>query len=324
MAVSNPVLANVWRGNAIESRHRGAVVAVNITGKRMLALGDVDAPVFPRSAIKPLQAVPLVESGAAERYGLGDAEIALACASHNGEPIHVEAVGRWLVRIGLSPNDLECGPQRPLHEASADALIQAGQKPAPIHHNCSGKHAGMLTTCRFFDEDTCGYTAYGHPTQQRWFDVLGDLTGLDPLVRPHGIDGCGVPVLAWPLERLAYAFARFADPAGLSEARRNALGRIRGAIAARPEMIAGTGRLCSRLAQVTGGELIGKVGGEGVYGVAVPARGLGLMLKIDDGAKRAAEVAVGASLEKLGLLKSEWRDALAEYFRPAVRNQAGT
>jgi L-asparaginase II len=321
--VSNPILVNVWRGNAIESRHRGAVVAVHVSGKQVLALGDVDALVFPRSAIKPLQAIPLIESGAAESYGLGDAEIVLACASHNGEPIHVGAVERWLARIGLSPNDLECGPQRPLHEASVDALIRAGEEPAPIHHNCSGKHAGMLTTCRFLDEDTHGYTAYDHPAQRRWFDVLRDLTDLDPLLRPHGVDGCGVPVLAWPLERLAYAVACFADPTGLTGARRAAIRRIQNAIAEHPEMIAGTQRLCSRLAEITGAELVGKAGAEGVYAVAVPAHGLGLMVKIDDGAKRAAEVALGTSLEKLGLLKRDWRDALAEYFRPDVRNQAG-
>ena len=169
----NPVLVNRWRGNAIECRHRGAVSVVDTAGRTVLALGDVQRPVFPRSAVKFLQAIPFVESGAIERYGLDDRHIALACASHNGEPQHVGLARDWLTRLGLGHDALECGAELPLHVATRYELLGEGRGPERIHHNCSGKHVGMLATALHRGEAPTGYRLYEHAVQRRWFDVLG-------------------------------------------------------------------------------------------------------------------------------------------------------
>ena len=229
--MSNPVLVEVVRGALTESRHRGAVAVIDADGASVLALGEVTAPVYPRSAVKPLQALPLIESGAAERYGFGDAEIALACASHGGEPAHVETAQRMLSRAGLTGAALECGAHWPSHQASAQALARSGGTATALHNNCSGKHAGFICVCAHRGFDVKGYVEPDHPVQREITATLAAMTGTELDARVRGIDGCSIPTYAIPLDRLALAFARFITGEGLSRDRA-AAAAVSGAVAA--------------------------------------------------------------------------------------------
>ena len=322
-AEANPVLVEVTRGDMVESRHRAAVAVVDIEGRVILQAGEIEAPVYPRSAIKPLQALALVESGAAEAFELGAAELALACASHNGEPRHAETVGAWLARIGCSAEDLECGAHLPYHQESLEALLRGGAAPSTLHNNCSGKHAGFLSVARHLGHPTEGYIRYDHPVQQQVLGILETLTGLDLSAAPRGIDGCGIPVLGMPLGNLALAMARFAQPDDQPEARRAACLRLQQALAAEPFMIAGSGRFCTRVIEATKGRALVKTGAEGVFCGALPELGLGFALKVDDGAGRAAEVACGRVLRRLGVIGETETAALAAVFQPTLFNRAG-
>ncbi|HET6519499.1 MAG TPA: asparaginase [Geminicoccaceae bacterium] len=321
----DPVAVEVLRGGRIESRHRAAAAVADAAGRVVLAVGEVGRPVYPRSAIKPLQALPLVETGAADRFGIGPAELALACASHGGEPRHVEAVRAWLARLGLDEGALRCGAHPPSHAASTERLIRDGAAPTPAHNNCSGKHTGMLATALHLGEDLAGYLAPSHPVQRRVAAVLADMAGAEP--DEPGIDGCGLPNWPLPLRALATAMARLGDPAagGLAPERARACGRIRAAMTAHPEMVAGEGRACTAI-MAAAPHLLVKTGAEGVYMAAWPARGLGLALKVEDGAGRASPVALLALFERLGALDDggDARDALAPVARPVLRNHAGT
>jgi len=292
--VTNPVLVEVTRGPAVESRHRGAIAVVDAAGVRRAAIGDVDAPIFPRSAVKALQALPLVESGAADRYGFGNAELALACASHNGEPRHVEVATRMLAAAGRGEADLACGPQWPLHRESANDLICAGKEPTALHNNCSGKHAGFIATACHLGIDPAGYVGPDHPVQREVTAVLAATTGVDLGPDVRGVDGCSIPAYAIPLERLAHAFARFITGEGLSPERARAAARLRAACTAEPFLVAGTGRYCTDALTRFGDRLFLKVGGEGVFCAAFPELGLGATLKCDDGQTRAATAIMSA------------------------------
>lgn len=320
---SNPILVETTRGEMVESRHTGAAAVVDAAGRVVRAWGNIECPVFARSAIKPLQALPLVETGAAERFGLGDAEIALACASHRGEPIHVDTVRRWLARVDLGPQDLECGSHVPGNAAAAEALIRAREAPSALHNNCSGKHSGFLTTARHQGEPTRGYIAPDHPVQRRVRAVLEAMSGLDLSRAPRGTDGCGIPVIGISLSGMARAMARLADPKGLSAERAAAGKRILDAMAAAPIMVSGTGGFATVVMMVAGAGVRLKPGAEGVYCAVLPELGFGVALKIDDGAGRASEVAMGAILEGLGAFTSAQRETLAPQLRPVIKNVAG-
>jgi len=320
---ANPVLVEVTRGRAVESRHRGAAVAVDAGGAPVAAWGDVAARVLPRSAVKPLQALALVESGAAAAYSVSEAEFALACASHAGEPRHVEVVAAWLARLGLAESDLACGGHMPGNEAAGRALVVAGKRFGRLHDNCSGKHSGMLTLARHLGAPTKGYERADHPVQRRIVAVLSDLAGARLGARDAATDGCGVPTYPLPLAGLARAWARFGTGAALGPARAEAAARLRAAIAANPVLVAGSGRLDSEVVAASAGRVLVKVGAEGVYAGAIPAAGLGIALKIDDGARRAAEVACVALLDRLGALDDEVRRELAGWRAPKVVTRAG-
>ena len=323
IAAANPIAVEVTRGDTVESRHRACAVVADATGAIVARWGDVEAPVFPRSAIKPIQALPLVETGAAERFGLSDAELALACASHAAEPMHIAVAEPWLARIGLGEADLECGAHLPSSEAAAIALLQGGGTPSQLHNNCSGKHTGFLTTAVHRGERPVGYIHLDHPVQQRVLSAIGEMAGVDMARAPVGIDGCSIPTLAIPLAALATAFARFAEPSGLAPERIAATERIRAAMTANPEMISGTGRLCTRLVAASGGRIIAKTGAEGVYAAALPEAGLGVAVKADDGAHRAAEVTLIAVLRHLGALDDGLAAELAGFAEAPLINRAG-
>lgn len=321
--MSNPVLVNASRGEMIENRHRGAIAVCDPKGRLVHAWGDVEALVYPRSAIKPLQAIPLVESGAADHFRLGDAEIALACSSHNAEPEHTDAVQNWLAGISLEEDALECGAHAPLHVKTAESLLINGIEPGKIHNNCSGKHTGMLTTSRFMEEETRCYIEREHPAQQRWFDVVGEMSDLDMRALPWNYDGCGIPVIAMPLKAIATAFARVAVPADLPATRGAAVDRITAAIASNPFMVAGTGRLCTEIMTLTGRRVLVKTGADGVYTAILQDQGLGVALKIDDGTGAAAEVAILALLQHLQALHPDDRAQLEQRCRVPIRNTRG-
>lgn len=319
----NPVLVNRWRGNAIENRYRGAVAVVEASGQVFAAMGDVQRAVFPRSAIKFLQAIPFVESGAIDAYSLDDRHIALSCSSHNGEPIHAGIAQDWLERIGCSHDDLECGAELPLHQATQFELMSQGRGPQRHHHNCSGKHLGFLSTCKQLGDPTQNYRLYNHVSQQRWFEVLESLTNTRIGQLPWGYDGCAIPTLALPLQRIALAMARFGTPSRFEGERRSAVERIHAAVTSNPYMVAGKERLCTSLMERLAPNILVKVGADGVYTAVIPEHQLGVALKIDDGNDAAARVALGAVLQTLGVMPTGEAKMLAEYFRPSVNNSRG-
>lgn len=294
----NPILVEVTRGTHIESRHAGAAVVVDAAGSQVFAVGDVDRPIFPRSAVKALLALPLVETGAADRLGLTDAEIALACASHSGEPAHTEAAASMLRKAGLDAACLECGTQWPLGDAASRALAASGAVPTALHNNCSGKHAGFICLACDCWEEPAGYVRHDHPTMREVTAALADMTGTRLDDGNRAVDGCSIPTYAIPLRALALAFAGFGTGVGLPPARATASRRIRAAVAAHPFMVAGTGRFDTRLMTLMGARVFSKTGAEGVFCVALPELGLGLAVKCDDGTGRAAEVVTAALIER--------------------------
>jgi L-asparaginase II len=322
-ADANPILVEVTRGSIVESRHRGSAAIVDITGKITRSWGDHAVAVYPRSAIKPLQAIPLVETGAAEAFGLGDAEIALACASHNGEPRHTETAAAWLDKIGLSDKDLECGAHWPIHDETTRAMAKAGETACAIHNNCSGKHTGFLTTAVHKGESTRGYIRFDHAVQQRILGVLEAMCGIDLGKAPRGIDGCSIPTIAIPLENMAYGMARFGAPDDLPAPRAAACRRIARAVAAEPFMVAGSDRYCTEVMAVTGRSVLLKTGAEGVFCAAIPDYGLGVALKCDDGATRAAEIMMSAVLRHIGVLTADMEAKLARRITMPLENRNG-
>ena len=294
----------------------------NEKGEEIYSIGDIERPVFVRSSIKPLQALPLIETGAAASSGLGSRELALACASHSGEAVHAQGVQSWLEGLGLGEEVLFCGAEYSFGEKAAD--IKAGEKPRRWHHNCSGKHAGILTTCLHVQEDIDGYHELEHPAQKRWLNVVQEMADYPVASMPMGGDGCGMPAPAMPLRSLALAYARMAKGAGLAAKRREAAKQVRQAMTRHPLLLAGTGRCCSRLLDLAGGAIVVKMGAEGVYIAMLPKLGWGVALKIDDGAVRAAEVALLAALERLGALDHIGdREALALLSSPPILNSRG-
>ncbi len=322
--MSNPVLVEVTRGSLVESRHRGAVAVVEADGATVLALGEVGAPIYPRSAIKALQALLLVESGAADRFGLGEEELALACASHGGEPGHVAGVERMLRAARLDASFLACGPHWPLHQPSSQALARAGGTASALHNNCSGKHAGFLCAACGLGVEPRGYVEPDHPVQREVKATLENLGGVSIADAARAIDGCSVPTWAMPLTALARAFARFGTGRGLASERAAAARRLREACAAKPWFAAGTGRFCTEVIGHFGARLLVKTGAEGVFCAALPELGLGVAIKCDDGHGRAAEAVMAAVIARLLPLAEKDRAFIAQYVRPQLRNWKGT
>ena len=319
---ANPVLIEVTRGPAIESRHRGAFVVVDASGKIVHSAGDPWMPVYPRSAVKPLQAIPLIETGAADRFGLTDRELALACASHKGEPAHIDAINAWLARIGLSPAALECGIQAPRTPDAARKAILAGIRLNAASHNCSGKHTGFLTVCVACGDNPSNYIDSDHPVQGRVTQALAEMTGCELSAVPTGRDGCGIPTYCMPLHNLATGMARLADPLQLPEARADAAKRLLNAMAAEPFFVNGTGGFTTEVMTAVPSVRV-KGGAEGVYAAALPDLGLGMALKIDDGAARAAECAAAHILRGLGCFGAAEEQRLQCFLSPVITTDAG-
>ena len=316
--MSNPVLINLTRGNLVESFHRGSICMVRGDGEPVLTLGDVERPVYPRSAIKALQALPLVESGAADAAGLNDKELALACASHSGEQVHVETARSMLAKSGLSEDALACGSQWPIGEEAARALAANGQEPNPLHNNCSGKHSGMLTLATHLKFLTQGYECPDHPVQQRIRQTIEEMTGEAAAPRMCAIDGCSVPTWAMPLRGLAQAFARLASLSGLSTERAVACKRLIHACTSEPHMVEGTGRFSTGVMRALGAAAFVKGGAQGMYCAAFPEHGIGMALKIDDGAGRGAQAAAAHVIAAVFAGKT---GGAGDFFDPRLTNR---
>jgi L-asparaginase II len=321
--MTNPVLVEVLRGDIVESVHRGAAVIVDGDGKAVREIGDIGMPVFPRSAVKAIQALPLVETGAADAYGFGDRELALACASHSGEARHVELAGAMLARAGLDETALECGAHWPSNHDATVALARAGESPNQLHNNCSGKHAGFLCVCCHQKIGHRGYVQFAHPFQQLVAETMEQVTGARHGLENSATDGCSIPTYAAPLKSLALGFARMASGNGLAPERAKAAKRLMSACMAQPFYVAGTGRVCTQLMEAAPGRIFAKVGAEGVYCAAIPERGFGIALKCEDGAARAAEVAVSAILAEFFADEEAVFTKLAALCRPSVENRKG-
>jgi L-asparaginase II len=321
--MSNPVFVEVLRGGVVESRHRGAVGVFDGDGRAVLRLGDTALPVFPRSAIKLIQALPLIESGAADAYGFGAAELSLACASHSGEPEHVALSKAMLARAGQSEATLECGAHWPVDQPVALALAEAGGKPGPCHNNCSGKHAGFVCTAAHLGDEPAGYVRAGHAAQIRVRDAMAEVTGAAHMAEACGTDGCSIPTYAIALDAQARGFARMATGQGLGPVRAAAAHRLMQACMAEPFYMAGTKRFCTRLMQAAPGRVFAKVGAEGVYCAAIPELGLGIALKCDDGASRAAELMVAGVLAHVAHTVPEIAGPMAALARRTDTNWNG-
>jgi L-asparaginase II len=314
------------RGGCPESWHLGAAAVSTPEGRLVARLGDPRTATHVRSAAKPWQALPLILAGGSERFALSPADLALICASHGGTPAHTARAADLLARGGFSEADLLCGAHPPLDRDAARELARAGREPGALHNNCSGKHAGMLLACRLLELPAADYVAPDHPLQRRILEHVARLCGLAAAAIGIGIDGCSVPAYHLPLAAAARGYAALADPraAGLGSEVAAALGRIVGAMGEAPEMVAGPGRFTTALIAATGGRVIGKEGAEGFYGLAV--RGpvaLGIALKIADGGERCRDSAVLDLLRQMGSLSGEDLAALADFYRPTLRNHRG-
>jgi L-asparaginase II len=306
---ANPVLVEVIRGAIVESAHAGAIAIADTEGRLVLALGDVERPIYPRSAVKALQAIPLVESGAAEVFGLGAHELAVACASHSGDRVHIEAVRSLLAKAGLDENHLACGVHWPVSDKATRELILSGRRPEAIHNNCSGKHAGMLAAAVHLGLDPRFYERPDHKLQVMIAGIISETCGVRLERAGMGVDGCSLPTWSLPLSALARGFARFGTGEGLAPARAAAVAKLMDACFAAPVLVAGEGRFDTIAMGALAPKLFVKGGAEGVHCAALPELGLGLALKIDDGAKRGAERALA---EVLAALLPKARSALAD------------
>lgn len=310
-------MVRVLRGDHVESRHQVHLVLVNAEGEVRAACGRVDEIVFLRSAAKPFQAAAVLASGAFDRDGVTDDEIAIMAASHSGESVHVAIVSRLLARIGLDEKALGCGVHPPFDAATA---VSPG---SPISHNCSGKHAGMLALARHLGAPAESYLDQAGPAQQAILEGIAALCGIPRKRVVIAVDGCGAATFAVPLAAAARAFALLARPAVAPAELREPLARVAGAMVGRPHLIGGTGRFDTVLMSAAGGRLISKAGAEAVQGVADRKSGLGLFLKVVDGSARATAPATLESLHQTGWLPSPTPASLQELWHPAITNHAG-
>lgn len=321
--MSNPVLVEVTRGNLVESRHRGMVVVVDGSGKTVFSLGETDAAVFPRSACKAMQALPLMETGAADAYGFGNKELALACSSHSGEPEHVALAAAMLAAAGRDVSALECGEHWSFDQHTIIDQARSLKYPTQLHNNCSGKHAGFICACCHSGEETAGYVTYDHPLQREIRGVMEGLTGAALAHDNCGIDGCSIPTYAVPLKGLAHGFAKMATGQGLEPVRARASKRLIEACMAEPFYVAGTKRACTRLMQTAPGRIFAKTGAEGVFCAAIPEKGIAIALKCEDGATRAAEAMVAATLARFFRDEPELHASLMAQANHSMRNWNG-
>lgn len=321
--MTNPVIVELFRGDHVESCHTGAVAVADPKGKLVFAVGDVDRPVFLRSAVKAFQALPLLESGAADHLGLTEAEIALAVSSHGGEARHVDGVRSMLAKAGRDVTALECGEHRPTHSGTAEDLVRSGQSFSSLHNGCSGKHAGFICLASSHQIDPQNYINANHPVMREVMAAVSDMSGARLQDMDVAIDGCSMPAQAISLVGAARGFARFGTGAHLQPQRARAATRIRVSVAANPFMVAGTGRFCTSVMSTFRERAFVKAGAEGVFGASFPELGYGVALKCDDGTMRAAEAMMAAVIAKLLATTHDEMSVLAPFLSPVYNNWRG-
>jgi len=309
-------------GNVIENVHLGSVAVVDTHGRLLWSTGDPDYPTFTRSALKPFQALPFILADGPARFGLSGDEVALLCASHSGEDKHLDGVSSILNKIGLDPGHLECGCAVPLHYEFTGQKPPADAHWTPLHHNCSGKHSGFLAWCRLHDAPTANYVDRAHPLQQAVRSTLADAIGMAPEAMPIGLDGCSAPNYAMPLSRLAHLYARLAH--GPQDPQLGgAMGTLRDAMIARPDLVSGEERTDLHWMTAGGGDWVTKIGADAVQAIGIRSAGIGIAIKITDGNVRALHPTVYAVLDQLGLLNAARRELLERYRQPVIKNARG-
>ena len=307
----NPIIAEVTRGGIVESRHTGAFCVVDAAGRVLKSAGDIEAPVFPRSAIKAFQCVPIIETGAADHFGFSEEDLALACSSHNGEAEHVRVARSMLNKANNSEEHYECGAHWPIEIEAHHEAVRTSNAALQVHNNCSGKHAGMLALSRHLGADPKDYVKIDHPVQQTIAGAIARYCDVDIAKLAWGIDGCSVPTWAFPLRNMALGFARLTQtPAGI---------RITTAVRNHPFMVAGTGRFDTKLMQAVPRAFI-KAGAEGVFCGCIPHAGLGIAIKCVDGAGRAAEIAMACVLATLDIWTADEKQKLTELAKNELKN----
>lgn len=316
-------MVEVWRGTLVESVHAGAAAVANADGKIVAGYGDTSLVTYPRSALKPIQAIALVETGAYDALRLTPRHLALACASHRGEPLHVDLATAWLNSLGLDQHALACGPDHPMDPVSAAQAVRDGHPEQRVYHNCSGKHCGFLTVSKHRGWALDSYAEIEHPAQQLYLDALSDALGRDARELEFGIDGCALPAAALPLEDMAAMMARYAANTIGTPSRRNAIAQIHDAMRAHPELISGTDQPNVQIGRVTQGRLIVKTGAEGFIMAYSPQQKMAAVLKIADGEQRARFPALIALLKSVGLMSADEVKQLARCAEPPVKNSVG-
>ncbi len=325
-------VVELTRGGMVESVHFGAMAVVDSAGRLLASFGDPNLVTFPRSSMKPLQALPFVEDGGPEHYGLTEEELAILCASHHGTDEHVRVLRSIHAKVGLQESDLQCGVHWPSDKATALAMRERGEEPTPYRHNCSGKHSGMLAQALLHDYFKENYLSMENSLQQRILKTVAEMCGIEPEEMPVGIDGCSAPVFAIPLYNFALAMARLADPSGLAEIRASACKKITHAMMAYPEMVAGPGALDSVLMRLMQGKAAVKGGAEGYQMISLmpgacgkDSPGIGVALKFSDGdpSRRATYALIVALLKKLGFEAEIASEAFRNFNSPLLKNWAG-
>ncbi|MGV8955366.1 MAG: asparaginase [Cypionkella sp.] len=320
---ANPILAELTRGNWVENIHRGAFAVVDADGKVIASGGDIERAIFPRSAIKSIQALPIFARHAEEQFHHSAEELALACASHHGEDMHVATAAGLLDRLGLSVEDLECGAQAPTNPAAREALRASGAAPSPLHNNCSGKHSGMLSVARAMGVPTAGYVEREHAVQRAVREAVETVIG-EPLSEGKcGTDGCSIPTFAAPLRAFAYGFARMATGRGLPTDYARAAQRLFDAATSHPHLVAGTGHADTLIMQAFGGRVMQKVGAEGVQCGAIRDKGWGYAIKCDDGNMPASLAMLAGLLLAIAEPNDGQRALLNGYASQTIRSVRG-
>ena len=320
---TNPIAVSLTRGGIVECSHRASVAIVDGTGAVVRHHGNVESPIFPRSAVKILQAMPMVESGAVEDFKLTPEEIAITCASHNGEKQHAHTSACILSKIGLGEPDLECGCHRPTYMKRHEQMVRDNEPLTQLHNNCSGKHAGMLALAKQKGWDTKGYVEQTHPVQQSIMGTMEMMFGCDMSHAPVDVDGCSAPAWAVPLKNMAYAFAQVADPSRLPTEKEHAVRTLRDTVMANPYYIAGTKRFDTTVMEALGNKAFIKVGAMAVHGIALPEYGLGVAIKVDSGLTQASETIAINIMQQIGVLDGIGDEAMAKlqpYLEPVLKN----
>lgn len=308
--MNHGVLVDVLRGGHVESFHRGSFVIVDEKGHIIRQSGDVKKPIFPRSALKPIQTISLIESGAADQWQVTPQEVALGCSSHYGEDIHVAAVEKWLHRLHLDESDLKCGLHRPMSGSVARSLERKGQRYSQLHNACSGKHTAFLTQAVFYGNGIEDYYARTHTVQQRVEQIMTEMMSYDFKHTPHGIDGCSIPALMVPLYNVALGMARMTSAQDVPPQRQKACKRIVEALQTYPQMLAGSGVFDTLVIETTKGGVLPKMGASGVQVAILPQHKVGIALKVDDGSNAAAELVMLALLHQGNYITTDEYEAL--------------